>query len=146
MRFPERGHIYDGINHTYLGELDSIELEIEVATPYLFAIMPYQVTAIEADAKQDGRTVRVTTRIRTSEGRPGRHVAHLRVTDAQGTPRPEYDGVAVAVGGDAVHTFTLALNDPPGEWMIDLEDVATGITTQSLIVLTVPTPRQSEPS
>jgi hypothetical protein len=146
LRFPERGHVYDGINHTYLGELDSIELEIEVATPYLFAIMPYQVTAIEADAKQDGRTVRVTTRIRTSEGRPGRHVAHLRVTDAQGTPRPEYDGVAVAVGGDAVHTFTLALNDPPGEWMIDLEDVATGITTQSLIVLTVPTPRQSEPS
>lgn len=130
MKLAERGHVYDCINHEYLGELDRFDLEIKVATPYLFAVMPYRVTAIEAEAKQAGRTVRVTTGVRTSHSKAGRHVVRVQVTDANGRQRPEYDGVAVAVGGDAVHSFNLALNDPDGVWTIAVEDAATGLATE----------------
>ena len=60
----------------------------------------------------------------------------VQVTDANGRQRPEYDGVTVAIGGDAVYIFNLALNDPDGVWTISVEDTATSIATEGRVQIT----------
>ena len=134
LRFAE-GHVYDCVNHEYLGECDRLDLEIEAATPYLFAVLPYQVVAIDVNVQQAERTVRVDTVVQTSGGDPARHILHVRVTDADGKLRREYEGVVIASDG---HEFTLALNDPDGEWAVAVTDAATGVRTDFNFALFVP--------
>ena len=129
LHVPEPGHIYDVINRTYYGQEDRLELQVPVATPFLLAILPYQVTKVAADISQTGRTVDISATVQVSDGAPGRHVIRMRVTDASGRRRPEYDASIAAPNGHGSETFVLALNDPTGEWTIEVEDVATGLTS-----------------
>ena len=141
VHFGRSGHLYDVINRNYHGRRDSLELEIPVATAMLFAVLPYEVTGLTAEVTQQDQRVTISPTVQISEGQAGRHVVNARVTDPNGMRRLEYDMAMIASGGTGSHTFNLALNDPPGQWKIDLEDVATGTTTQSLIVRTAPVRR-----
>lgn len=138
LHFPEIGHIYDVINRTYYGEKDRLEIEIPVATPFLFARLPYRVTGITATINQYGKTVTILPAVQVSQGQPGRHVINVQVTDAKGRKRPEYGKSVVATNGQASHAFNLALNDPEGQWVIEMEDVATGTTARASIQIQLP--------
>ena len=131
VHFGRGGHIYDVINSKYYGLKDSLEMEIPIATPFLFAVLPYEVTAITAQTDQTGRAVTICPEVQVSNGKAGRHVIYVKVTDAEGRRRPEYDLDTIATDGKAVYTFNLAMNDPAGKWAFDLEDVATGTTAQA---------------
>ena len=135
VTLPETGHIYDVINRKYHGHSDRLELQIAVATPVLLAVLPYAVTAISAELNQDNRAVTIAPSVQVAAGTPGRHVVYIRVTDADGRPRPEYAADIIANDGRGSHTFNLALNDPAGQWTIDLEDVATGTTSIQSTIL-----------
>lgn len=129
--FGRHGHIYDVINGKHWGARDSIQLEVPVATPFLLAQLPYRLTGVTASVNPIGQTVKITVAVQVSKGAPARHVIRMRVTDANGNRRPEYDKSIVAPNGSGNETITLALNDPDGQWTIDLEDVATGVAHQS---------------
>ena len=79
--------------------------------------------------------MRVDTVVQTSGDDPARHILHVRVTDADGKLRREYEGVVIASDG---HEFTLALNDPDGEWAVAVTDAATGVRTDFNFALFVP--------
>jgi len=138
INFGRRGHIYDVINRKYHGRADRLELEVPVATAFLFAVLPYRVTGVTAEAGQTGRAVKIVPAVQVSEGKPGRHVIRLQVTDARGRKRPEYEQTVIVTNGRGSYTFKLALNDPDGEWTIDLEDVATGTRGKASIQIQVP--------
>jgi len=137
VQFGRNGHVYDVLNRKYHGQQDHLELDIPVATAMLFAVLPYEVIGLTAEVTQQARRVTISPTVQISEKQAGQHVVNIKITDAEGVRRPEYDMDVIAANAHGSHSFTLALNDPPGEWIIDLEDVATGTTTQSLIVLTV---------
>jgi hypothetical protein len=135
VKFPESGHIYDVINRQYHGYADSLELEIPVATPFLLASLPYKVTSLNCDIRQNHRTITIDTSVMVSDGKPGRHIIYIRVTDSQNKRRPEYDLDIIATDGRGSHTFNLALNDLKGKWTIHLEDVASGRTHKQDILI-----------
>ncbi len=134
------GHVYDIINRTYLGYRDSLDLSIEPAMPYVFAVLPYRVTGVHGDvtvvgvdekASQPLRGITLNAAVQaSSESITGEHVIHVQVTDAQGRHRPEYDVDILATDGKATHAITLGFNDPSGVWTFELEDVATGTTSE----------------
>ena len=126
------------INRTYHGHSDRLELQIAVATPILLAVLPYAVTAVSAELSQDNRTVTIQPSVQVADGTPGRHVVYIRITDADGRPRPEYTTDIIADDGRGSHTFNLALNDPAGQWTIDLEDIATGTTATATMQIQLP--------
>jgi hypothetical protein len=138
VHFGRSGHVYDVIQRTYHGQVDSLELDIPVATAMLFAVLPYQVTGLTAEVTQQDQRVTLSPTVQIAEGQPGWHVVNVRITDAEGMRRPEYDMDVIAPDAHGSHTFTLALNDPPGQWMIDLEDVATGTSAQTNILIIAP--------
>ena len=135
LHVGERGHVYDVINGAYAGHTDRLDVRIEVATPYLYAVLPYRVTAVTGAAAQRGNTVSIGAAIQSSGGKLGRHVIHVDVTDADGRHRPEYGSDIVAPGGSGTHAIHLALNDPTGTWTIELKDVATGTSSRSTILI-----------
>lgn len=136
--FSREGHLYNVIDRRYLGRMRELELTVPVATPFLFALLPYRVEKIDAKIRCEGHVVNVDFAVHATEGPAGRHVVNVRVTDASGRRRTEYDRGIVAVAGQGTHGFTLALNDPIGSWVIDLEDVASGM--QQRVALQVPGP------
>ena len=145
VKFPESGHIYDVINRQYHGYADSLDLEIPVATPFLLASLPYKVTSLNCDIRQNHRTVTIDTSVMVSDGKPGRHIIYIRVTDSKNKRRPEYDLDIIATDGRGSYTFNLAMNDPKGKWTIHLEDVASG-TTHKQDILIQPLMAQEYPS
>ena len=57
---------------------------------------------------------------------PGRHVIRVEVTDPQGRPRREYARNCLAENGELEETIGLGLDPLPGEWRVELWDVASG--------------------
>ena len=56
------------------------------------------------------------------------------VTDSSNRRRLEYDkSIVLPAEGDGSKTFNLAMNDPNGQWIIDIEDVASGVTGRQRI-------------
>ena len=135
INFGRQGHIYDVINRKYISQGQTHQLDVPIATPMLFAIMPYRVTSVTADISQAGQTVTVAPTVHVSTGKPGRHVICVGVSDAAGRRRPEYDHDFINANGQGDCTFNLALNDPPGKWIVQLEDTATGVTGEAEIVI-----------
>ena len=127
LDFGRDGHLYNVIDRTYIGHVRELELQVPVATPFLFALLPYRVEKIDADIHREGHAVNIDFTVHATKGPAGRHVVFVRVTDSKGRRRKEYDRGIVAVAGKGTHAFNLALNDPIGSWVIDLEDVASGV-------------------
>ena len=130
ISFGRQGHVYEVIERRYHGLSDSLEMEIPIATAFLFAVLPYQVTGVTATTDQSGRTVTIFPAVEVSDGEVGRHVVYVKVTDGQGRRRPEYDRDVITTEGQGSYAFNLALNDPGGPWTLHLEDVATGTTAE----------------
>lgn len=138
LRLPGPGHVYDVIGRAYRGETDHLELAVPVATPFLFAVFPYRVASVAATVDQDGPVVAVDVAVNASNGAPGRHVVHMRVTDAAGRLRPEYERSIIAREGRASETLRLGLDDPGGQWLIEVEDVATGTRGEARLEIALP--------
>lgn len=96
----------------------------------LFAVLPYQVTGLSLEAVQNDHQVTLTPAVQVSNGRAGRHVVYVEITDSRGKRRPEYDMDILLTNGDGSHTFNLAMNDPSGTWRAEFEDIATGTSGQ----------------
>lgn len=127
VSFGREGYIYDVINHRRWGKGSSLQMELPVATPFLFAVLPYRVVDVGVAARQKGRTVNVQASVKTSGSKTGRHVIRIQIVDADGRKRPEYEMAITTRKGRAVGSFDLALNDPSGRWDIYAEDVIAGV-------------------
>lgn len=126
IHFGTHGYIYEVINRRSYGKGDRLQLQMPVATPFLFSVLPYRVMDVNVAVRQKDRTIRCEVNVVTSEGKPDRHVLRVRVVDAKGDRRPEYENVWVAPQGHTSGAFPLALDDPEGWWDIYVEDVVTG--------------------
>lgn len=133
--FGRSGHIYDVIGRHYHGEKEQLQLDIPIATAVLLAVLPYQVTGVSLQATQQQGQVTLVPTVEASSGQAGQHVVYVEITDSQGKRRPEYDMDILLAEGEGSYTFNLAMNDPPGQWQADFEDVTTGTMGQIKFVV-----------
>lgn len=83
-------------------------------------------TAVRVTAQQ-GRTIACEARLLTAAGLPaaGNHPLELLVRDPAGEVRARYGGRRATTGGVYRRTFTLAVNELPGAWEVEVRDPLT---------------------
>lgn len=64
---------------------------------------------------------------------PGRHVLHFEVTSPSGAAAPHYSRNVVAKNERASFGIPFSLNDPTGDWKIEVRDVASGVKATDVI-------------
>jgi len=123
------GHVYDMFSGEYLGQMTELDVDIPKFMVRLFSVLPYRVAGLECSLSEGsakrGEEIRGTVTVQTGEVEPVRHVIHVE------TIRP--DGKAVRYlaqnletkEGQAEFSLPFALNEPKGEWKLQLTDVAT---------------------
>ncbi len=128
LNLPARGHVYDCRTGAYRGHLDRITLDIAPGDAVFVSVLPYEPSGLEAQAEAaSGRLVIRASILAAPEASD--HVFRISVTPpGAGAPVEWYSRNVAAPGGEASLTLPLALNDPAGEWVIDVRDVLTGIT------------------
>jgi hypothetical protein len=138
VRFPAEMHTYDARRQQYLGRIDRVAIDIEPATALLFARWAERPVGVDVEAFDGqataGKPWQATFTVRYGEPETasrGDHVFHVSVMQPDGKERPEYGGPMHAPGGRLTLRVPLALDEPPGEWKIRVEEVATGLSTET---------------
>ena len=129
-RTTEPGCFYDVRVGRFLGEGTTFTATLKASSALLVARLPYRVRAVTvvgpASAAR-GATVSFPVEVVPEKGNAGNHVVRIEVT-ANGRPLPYHSANLKAPNGRVTFTWPLALNAPPGEWVVTARDVATGVT------------------
>ncbi len=121
------------------GRIDQWQTTIDRGYPSVYALLPYEVTGVDADvpeAVQAGSTVEVATSVSVSAGRADTHVVRMDVyaPDADEAHR-EYSQNILCERGEGAADIPFALNDPTGQWRIELTDVASGVGAERTLAM-----------
>ena len=127
---PEGGHLFDLLQGKYLGEGSQIKQSLKRTQPTLISILPYRVTDIQIKGPtvvKLGEEVKGNVSIITEGGEAGLHVLRMDVYNPEGERVSYLSANLVCQKGKGAFSFPLALNEPLGDWLIKVRDVATGV-------------------
>ncbi len=81
-----------------------------------------------------GKSYQITIEIKDANGKNPKGLQPVRVDlqDANGKPHEDSDWICLE-NGKATFTFTPALNDTPGDWILSVSDLTAGLSTQSTV-------------
>jgi len=124
----EAAHVYDVRQQLYLGYGTRINASQPVLEGGVFALLPYQVTALNVDSIGfDGKQrASLTVSVQTNAGAPGRHVLRLEVFDPNSDPMDHLTRNLVAPDGLFSGVIPFAVDEDLVGGLIRLTDVATG--------------------
>ena len=138
LDLPEAAHVYDVRRGEALGQTQRISAQMEPGECRMFALLPYEVSAVRVrtrgDTMQRGNEVDFNVSI-DANAEPGLHVYRVEVINPTGDACPWYATQLTAERGVASGQFRLALNDPTGAWTIRATDVATGVSGEARITV-----------
>jgi len=127
ISIPKRASIYDVRNKRYLGTGFSFETEIEPGVPRLFAFVSNRIGELELEAPLKahlGDEVEIKFKVRGMEDL--RSVAKVQVTDPLGRRVHYYGGNRDIIASKGSLSFRTALNDPRGDWVVEVIEVMSG--------------------
>ena len=127
LRFPDvkAGVVYDVRAGRLVSRSPRLDTVLRPGEPKLYAVLPAPVkpavlppghARLGAEAKVEFAFL----------GCSLPQAVRCEVIDAAGKARPEYGGVIVAPAGRGQVRLPLAVNDPPGAWMVRLTHILTG--------------------
>lgn len=121
------------------GQVSTWETTVSRGEPRVFALLPYEVTAVQAqapDATERGETIAVSATVAVAAGEPQTHVVRLDVY-APGAEQPhrEYSQNLLCAGGRGAGDIPFALSDPAGQWRLVFRDVASGVTAERTLAV-----------
>jgi hypothetical protein len=125
---PAAAHVYDVRSRKYLGKKTAIVDDLRSAEAKIYALLPYEVTAVTVATKdrfRAGATLRCELSVATAGGEPGDHVLNIRAIDATGAELPWYARNIVAAKGAASIELPVELN-PAGPFILVVTDVLSG--------------------
>lgn len=129
LTWDRPGVAYDVRAKRVLGRDAGAALSLSEDRPLVLARLPYEVAGISAAGPEQAEPLavaKVVFDVQTSGGRATHHMLHCTVTDPSGQARDCYTRNVVAEDGRGVYALTSALNDPPGMWAVQAEDVVSG--------------------
>ncbi len=130
---PGEFFAYDSRTGEALGKMRSLDLDVGVGEARFLALLPYRVERIRADASSADAHLTIAAAVEAALT-PTDHVFHVEVTPS-GSDEPafHYSRNVLARHGRMQVSIPLALNDPPGEWRIEVQDVATGMSATAQV-------------
>lgn len=131
---PQAAHLYECRSGSYLGQKSSITDQVSRGVARVYATLPYRVGGVSLQGPtevQQGDVLRLEIQIKAESGEIGPHVVHLSVrgpTEKADSQHRHYAQNLKLDQGRGIAEIPFAFNDTPGEWIIEVRDVMTGIT------------------
>ncbi len=138
-------HVYDVRRREYLGFTNHLALQLMPGRAMALACLPYRVTALDLTVPataRSGEPISYQAVLRVT-GKPGRHVFAVNIQRPDGTCLRPYARAVVCEDGAYTGTWTPALNDLRGRYVIRVRDVASGMESAAEVELTGPDPLKS---
>jgi hypothetical protein len=141
VELPEPAVVYDIRAGERVGEGRVSEWETTLTRewPRVYALLPYEITGVSIDtpeAIEGGSTAEFAATVAVSAGTPQTHVVRMDVyAPGSDTAHREYSQNILCERGQGSANIPFALNDPTGDWRIELRDVASGVTTTRTLTL-----------
>jgi hypothetical protein len=134
VRLDSEYAIYDVRARRYLGNGDRFRTEIEPGVPRLFAFVDGRITGLELQAPSSAKLGQeIALNFHTTGAANLRSVACVTVTDPLGQVRAIYGGNRDIEGSSGAAFFRTALNDPEGEWLVEVVETASGERSRQVI-------------
>ena len=126
--------VYDVRGKRYLGAGDAFETEIEPGVPRLFAMVGSRISGLALKAPS-GAGLGEEVKINFSAAGAGslRSVAKVVVTDPTGRILRYYSGNRDITDSSGSTSFRTALNDPKGDWVVEITEVMSGERARAMI-------------
>ena len=134
ITLPRRAAIFDVRNKAYLGTDSAFESELEPGAPQLFSMVAGRISAVALEAPRSaalGGAVNVGIKVEGPQDL--RSVAKVLVTDPAGRQLRYYGGNRDIVSGAGSFSFSTALNDPKGAWVLEVTEVMSGERARAVI-------------
>ncbi len=126
--------IYDVRAKRYFGYGDRFQTEIEPGVPQLFAFVKSRVSDLELQAPTTATLgEEIDLSFSTSGAEDLRSVALVKVTDPKGKVHRIYGGNRDIQNSSGTSSFRTALNDPTGEWMVEVTEAVSGERSRVVI-------------
>ncbi|MFH0796261.1 MAG: beta-galactosidase trimerization domain-containing protein [Candidatus Omnitrophota bacterium] len=125
-----RGHLYDVLTKEYCGFGEEINTKLEVAEPKLYACLPYKIKGLNIRGKQrvkQGEKEEILIEILTDpDAKPENHAVYIKVRKPDNIECVYLEKVIYLKNGKGKYILPIALNDLPGKWVLDVEEVISG--------------------
>lgn len=135
ITFPANKYLYNVRTGTYLGQTNATDTMLAPGIAQLYALLPYRVVRIALTTPATavaGTTITFTAQI-ISAAAPGTHCLNVRVIDSAGI---NYTRNILTSNGVASIAIPLALNDPTGNWRMEVKDTASGMKATAEFTVT----------
>lgn len=133
LSLPKAAHVYECRSGSYLGQKSSITDHVPKGIARVYVALSYRVRGVSLQgptAVRQGNVLRLEVQIKAEGGEIGPHVVHLSVKGpTEEDEQHSYYGQNLELDrGYGTADIPFAFNAPPGEWIIEVRDVMTGIT------------------
>ncbi|MFA6929828.1 MAG: alpha-amylase family protein [Lentisphaeria bacterium] len=136
--FPKKGHLYDLRSQAYLGETDRVSCRVPNADAVVFGLYPYRIDSLQVTVPaivNAGTDLQASLAVAISDGTPGRHVFHVELENPAGETPVSLQRNIVALHGQSDFVFRMAANDPKGMWILRVNDLLSGLTSEKQFAL-----------
>ncbi|MBI2299497.1 MAG: hypothetical protein HYU66_11240, partial [Armatimonadetes bacterium] len=141
LALPGTFHVYEMRAGRYLGKLSVLKDGLPRSGHRAYALLPYAVQAVTLRAAESrvapGGTLRLSADL-TVASTAGRapHVVRIEALGPDGKPFYPFRRVLRMPGrGPLAASFTVAYNDPPGEWRFVATDLVSGKTAEARVTV-----------
>jgi len=135
IEFNHQAHVYDIRGAMYRGHTDTIEDMIYPARAELYALLPYEVRDLQAQAQWESGAITLSAEIVSgkSEAQPVTHIFHIDAIDPEGQVHPALSRNVLARNGQCNERIFVGHNAKCGMWNITIRDVASGIRKEVFV-------------
>jgi hypothetical protein len=142
FQFPGEAHLYDVLSKQYLGKVSRAQADLDVVGHSLFAAMPYRIDSIRIVAEKQGYArgdkVKLTLSVQCDPGDRAKHFARVRVLDPAGREYAPYARNVTLPSGAGEYLLQLALDEAPGRWTVEAEEVVSGAKSNAAFAVLEP--------
>ena len=139
LTLDQPGHLYDVRSWKYLGHTATVTFGLRPGEPDLFAILSYRVSGVEVKTVpivQAGNSLSVQIKIATDgKEKAGDHVVHVRFMHRNDGGDDGFSGDVMLRNGQGTLVVPTAFNDRPGDWVLQVTDVLSGVRSETVVRL-----------
>lgn len=124
LRFNPHEHIYDILEHRYLGQ-GNIEVNYVPGKAQLYAALTSTVSNIVAESKKR----KIIFNVEFADGQPHAAAVAVRIFGPDNMECGDYARLLYTADGKGDFTLPMALNDSHGEWTFEITEAFSGLKT-----------------
>ncbi|MBI2435605.1 MAG: hypothetical protein HYV26_22345, partial [Candidatus Hydrogenedentes bacterium] len=136
LSLPKDAHVYDVQTHLPVLSPKRVSARIAPGTAAVFSILPYEVegvTLLAPGTAYAGRRLEFRVHVAVHSGAAGAHLLRIDLSPEFGEPLLPYRRFVPCAAGLGGDYLPLALNLPPGRYVLTATDLLTGLQQNAYV-------------